>query len=268
MKYVKLIKTIEEIAPLELAPLWDNSGVQIYTGQEEIERVLICLDITEEVIKEAENKKTGMIITHHPLIFDSIKKIDTDQVTGRYVCRLIKAGICVYSAHLTFDNAREGNNFYMAKLLGMENLKTAAKERPGEGSKDPAELPSGMTGQLCRQMTPEEAASHIINALEIPQDGIRMVKGKNTIKKIGLCTGAGGDFLDYTIREGCELFITGDVKLHEAQRAKAEGISLIDAGHYGTEHIFAENFARQLKEKAGKELEIIESTVDTDPFMV
>ena len=78
MKYGKLIKTIEEIAPTDLAPLWDNSGVQIYTGEKEIEKVLICLEITEEVIKEAESKKTGMIITHHPLIFESIKKIDTN----------------------------------------------------------------------------------------------------------------------------------------------------------------------------------------------
>lgn len=268
MKYGKLIETIEEIAPADLAPLWDNSGVQIYTGREEIERVLICLEITEEVIKEAESKKAGMIITHHPLIFQSIKKIDTNEITGRYACRLIKSNICVYSAHLSFDNAGEGNNFYMAKLLRMENLKTPEIEGLREGSKEPAELPCIITGELIRQMTPRETVKHITNALGLAEGQIRMVKGKRMIKKIGLCTGAGGGFLDYAIGEGCDLFITGDVKLHEAQKAKAEGISLIDAGHYGTEHIFAENFAKQLKEKTGKGLEIIESTVDTDPFML
>lgn len=268
MKYGKLIKTIEEIAPTDLAPLWDNSGVQIYTGEKEIEKVLICLEITEEVIKEAESKKTGMIITHHPLIFESIKKIDTNEIPGRYACRLIKSNICVYSAHLSFDNAGQGNNFYMAKLLGMKNLKTPKKEGLREGAKDPEELPCVITGELIRQMSPREAVKHVTKALGLNEDVIRMVKGNRMIKKIGLCTGAGGGFLDYAIGERCDLFITGDVKLHEAQKAKAEGISLMDAGHYGTEHIFAENFAKQLKEKTGKGLEIIESTVDTDPFML
>ncbi len=260
MDYRQIINAIEKIAPPELSEEWDNSGQQIYCGQEEIARVLTALEITDEVIDEACRTGAGMIVTHHPLIFSSLRKISTEEAEGRYIRRLIREDISVYAAHLSFDNAERGNNFRLAQILGLENI-----YRPGSEGEDIC----GMIGYLPRTMSLKEAAIHTERALDLPAGRIRMVDGGNPrISKTAICTGGGGDLIDAAIKEECQLLITGDIRHHEAHNAKASGVSLIDAGHYGTEKIFAENFSAQLREETEGSLEITESTVNTDPFML
>ena len=114
IEYEKLITVLEEIAPPELTESWDNSGVQIYSGKKYIHCVLLTLEMNQQVIDEAVAMKADMIITHHPLIFGGIDSIDAaDKQTGSYIFQLIGHEISVYSAHLTFDNAPKGNNWYL-----------------------------------------------------------------------------------------------------------------------------------------------------------
>lgn len=261
MEYKKLINIIEEIAPPHLAESWDNSGVQIYTGKKNISAVLVCLEINRDVIAEAERRGMDMIVSHHPLIFGGTDCIDAgDGQTGEYITRLIRSDICVYSAHLSFDNAPLGNNYYMAQLLQLTNTARPMDNEDG--------IP-GLTGDLPLPMDLDEACAHVTKALKLPDCYIRTVGDPGAIlKKVGLCTGGGGEFLDIAIKEGCDLFITGDVKFHEAQKAKAKGIALIDAGHYGTEKIFAENFADQLRARASDGIIIEETSANTNPYVV
>ena len=116
MRKEELIKAIESFAPPELAEDWDNTGVQIDMGYPEVKRVLTALEITDEVIDEAMNAEADWIVTHHPLIFTSTSCIDYAGNTGRYIERLIRAGISVYSSHTAFDKAEGGNNDYLGKL--------------------------------------------------------------------------------------------------------------------------------------------------------
>ena len=90
--------------------------------------------------------------------------------------------------------------------------------------------------------------------------------GKEEIRKVAFCTGAGGDFIYTAVREGCDAYITGDLKLHEAQYAKAVGLTVIDAGHYGTEKIFTPNMAAQIRAQAGRSLEVLEAESNTNPY--
>lgn len=254
MNYDELIEAIESFAPLDDYVEIDSSGIQLKTGSGEFRRILVCLEINDDVIDEAVRENADMIVTHHPMLFYPVKNICDSDVPGRYIIKLIEHGISVYSSHLPFDFCPTGNNAYLAKLLGLEMDPVAAGIHSASGSfREPVSL--------------DEACRITEKALDLPEGYLRVVDGgKAELKRVGLCTGAGGDMIDEALGNGCDLYVTGDLKLHEAQYAKAMGISVIDAGHYGTEKIFAENFAAQLREVLGDRADVIEAVSDTNPY--
>ena len=281
MNYQDLIDIIEEIAPLDWFEDEDNSGIQIHTGKEEIDRVLVCLEINDAVLQEAQDKGADMIITHHPLLFHPVSSITPDTPVGRYILKAVQEGIDVYSSHLPFDAAVMGNNMYLAKLLKLEDV--ASPEDDWDDPDDDFDIivdddddddkfeydmdEIGSIGFLPRTMTFREFQTYVERCLDLPQHYVRCVDGgRDEICKVAFCTGAGGDFIYTAVKEGCDAYITGDLKLHEAQYAKAVGLTVIDAGHYGTEKIFTENMAEQLREKAGDDLEVIEAEANTNPY--
>ena len=124
MTDIKVIQAaIEQIAPPHLAEEWDNSGFQIRCDEaQKIRKILVCLEISDEVVAEAVADKADLIITHHPLIFGKISKVDHKNIMGNQIIRLIQAGISVYSAHTSFDSARRGTNQYLAEQIGLEEI--------------------------------------------------------------------------------------------------------------------------------------------------
>jgi len=265
MKMSELIAEIEVIAPREIEEEWDNSGMQINMGNQEVNRVLIALEITKSVIAEAMMKDVDFIITHHPLLFSKIDVVDYNTITGNYVIDLIKAGISVYSAHTTFDDTFGGNNEYLADILGLSRIRRIKNKRFAMKGDD-REYVVGRMGNFSELITMEAACRLVEEALGVKGE-LKTVGDQNKIiSTVGLCTGSGGDTMAAAIKNGCDLFITGDVKHHEAQIAREKGICLIDAGHYGTEKIFAENFADKLKKNVGSKIQIIESEINTNPF--
>ncbi|MCG8484579.1 MAG: Nif3-like dinuclear metal center hexameric protein, partial [Clostridia bacterium] len=126
----QFLQCMNDIAPEKLAEKWDNGGVQIDTHNEKFEKILVCMEITDEIIKEAIDKKADMIITHHPLIFSPIQSIQKDW-TGRTIVKLIQNNISVYSSHTSFDSVIGGNNDYLAKLLNISEVSTI-EEQKGE----------------------------------------------------------------------------------------------------------------------------------------
>lgn len=265
MPMSELIAEIEVIAPRELEEEWDNCGMQINMGNQEVNKVLIALEITKSVIAEAMMKDIDFIITHHPLLFHKIDVVDNNSITGNYIIDLIKASISVYSAHTTFDGAFGGNNEYLADLLGLSRIRRIKNKRPSMKG-DAREFVCGRMGNFPEPITMEAACRLVENALEIKGE-LRTVGDPNKIiSTVALCTGSGGDTMDAAIKNGCDLFITGDVKHHEAQKAREKGICLIDAGHFGTEKIFSENFADKLRKNIGSKTQVIESEINTNPF--
>lgn len=257
----ELISEIEEIAPRELEEDWDNCGMQINMGKKSVGKVLITLEITKNVIEEAKNKNVDFIITHHPLLFSKIDVVDYNNITGNYLIELIKSGISVYSAHTTFDETFGGNNEYLAELIGLTRIRRLKDYRPV-----PKDRIIGRMGNFKEPCTLKEACTIVEEALDI-EGKLRVVGDLDKkIKIVGLCTGAGGDTMEAAIRNGCDLFITGDVRHHEAQMALEMGLCLIDAGHFGSEKIFAENFASKLRKNLDSKIEIIESEINVNPF--
>ncbi|MDR3295549.1 MAG: Nif3-like dinuclear metal center hexameric protein [Clostridiales Family XIII bacterium] len=257
----KLIQNIEKIAPPNLALDWDNTGVQIDVGEDTVKRALVALEITDAVIREAQTVSADYIITHHPLLFHKIQRVDGHSVTGSQIIRLIRAGISVYSAHTSFDAVYGGNNDYLAELLDLRKIR---RFQPKNETPDQEII--GKIGDLSREMSLAEVCALLQERLEIRHSLPVVGNPESRIQKVGLCTGGGGDMIEDAVRNACSLFITGDVRHHEALLAEESGICLINAGHFGTEWIFVKNFAGRLKTAVGDVVEVVESRMGKDPF--
>lgn len=255
MRMDDFIREVENIAPLELQEPWDNSGIQIRAGNNEISKVLVALEINERVIDEAIGAGADMILTHHPLLFEEIKKIDSNEVAGNHIVKLIRRGISVYSSHTPFDKCIGGNNDYLGSILGIEDI----GPMPGD------ESAICRIGNLAFPMTCAEFAEHASCVLRIEKHFFHFAGiPDELVSKIGWCTGAGAEFLDTAVAAGCDLFLTGDVKYHTAQHARDLGMNVLDCGHYGTEYIFCENMRSKLDKFYN--LDIIQSRVNINPF--
>lgn len=256
-----LLMELRAIAPRELEEDWDNGGYQINMGSKVVNRVLVTLEITSGVIREAVEVGADFIVTHHPLFFNKLDVIDGNTVTGSYAINLIKNGITVYTAHTSFDSVFGGNNDYLADLLDLQKVRKLKVWTP-LGDKEII----GRMGSFHTPMTLQEAATLVERVLKLPEH-VRTVGDKlMRIHTVGLCTGAGGSSIEAVIKNSCDLFITGDVKHNEAQIAKEMGLCVIDAGHFGTESIFVENFAEKLKKATREAVEVLEAKSVVNPF--
>ena len=184
-----------------------------------------------------------------------MKRVDGNNITGNHIVKLIKRGISVYSTHTPFDKCIGGNNDYLGRILGIEDI---------------GALPGDNTcicriGSLSRPMTCAAFAEHASLALGIEKQFFNFVGiPDEVVSKIGWCTGSGAEFLDLAVAAGCDLFLTGDVKYHMAQHARDLGMNVLDCGHFGTEYIFCENMAMLLDKIPN--LDIMQSRVNLNPF--
>ncbi len=257
----KVIDAIRQAAPETLQESWDNSGVQILTDPEQtVERILSCLEINDDIVEEAIARKADLIVTHHPLIFGKLSAVRADDVVGGQIIRLIRAGISVYSAHTSFDSARMGTNEDLARQLGLSRI------RPMETAADDPEAGMGRIGEY----DPPVPFSAFVEKVKTVCGGNSFRAAGTLPEQVGrvtLCTGAGAEFLEEACRNGSDVYLTGDVKYHDARRASDIGLCVIDAGHYGTEVLFGENMAAQLREILGSSAEVLVAGTDINPFI-
>lgn len=122
-----IVRFMEEFAPPKLAEDWDNVGLMIGNREDEVNKVMVCLDVTPEVVEAAEANGVNMIVSHHPFIFKGLKRINSDDLKGRMIIDLIKKGINVYSAHTNLDVTKGGVNEQLSRALGLKNLKNLKK---------------------------------------------------------------------------------------------------------------------------------------------
>lgn len=259
MKINEIAKLIERNFPLSLAEPWDHCGIQI-GACDEINSVYVALDITPEVADDAISKDVDLIVSHHPVIFEPVDRILKESV----VMKLIKAGISVYTTHTPFDIGDGGNNDYFIKTIGLPG------GEPLKCTKD------GVRGELGRIVLLQEPISieEMLQKVKQISGTVHAVSGdiNRKVRKIGICTGAGAELIEPArLENDCELFITGDIKYHQAQDALAMGLSLIDATHYHMEKLFIENMVGYLRDNMQvmqEDVKIYESTVNIDPLII
>ncbi len=225
MKLKELTGAIEKVAPLSIQDSFDNSGLQVGFPEQEIESVLICLDVTEEVVAEAEKLGCQLILSHHPLLFHPLKMVSNTTYQQRCTVRAIKAGIAIYSAHTSLDNARGGVNYKIADAIGMDGLSwLSAKESSDAGS--------GVIGELRSPLTDNEFLLMLKDRFVVHALRHSATSGK-TIRKVAICGGAGAFLLPEAIRKGADCFVCGEFHYHDY--FENSGVLLAELGHYESE---------------------------------
>lgn len=260
MKKKEIYKILDDIAALSLAEDWDNSGVQVDAGNEDISSVLCTLELNDAVIGEAEEKGVQLIISHHPLMLEGIRSLDAENVPSRYVLRLAAAGISCFSLHTCFDVAAGGMNDYLAEYIGLRNITASLEQIQG--------VPQSRllrTGDIHEPMKLSAYAVYLRGRLN-SGPGFRVCGDPDSmIRRVCVCAGAGSGFWREALESGAELYVSGDIKHHDAAAAAECGLAIIDTTHAGTEFLFAPNIASQLRARVA-ELDIFEAESRVNPF--
>lgn len=244
MKIKDIYNFLDSIAPFDSAEEWDNVGLLVGQGDTEVKCAVVALDCTPDAIRTAKELSAQLIITHHPVIFDPLTAVTADTLPWL----LAKDNISVISAHTNLDKAESGVNAELAKSLEL-NAKPSATE------------PSLLVAGLSKPELFEDFVDFVKDRLNIKC--ARTYKASETVSKIALCCGSGGDLLQAAVEDGCDTLITGDIKHNVFIEAAHKGINLIDAGHYATEDIIIEPLALLLQNKF-PQVEFV--TVHSDPF--
>lgn len=248
-----IIEYMNKCYPESLAECWDNVGLLIGSGDREVKKVLLTLDVDLDVAREAVETGVDMIISHHPVIFNPIKSITDQDNEGKMVSMLLKNDISVYSAHTNLDVANGGLNDYAAKLLGINIEGYLCNETT-----------LGRYGYLDKEYTLNDILKLCKKVFK--NDILKFVGDKNkVIKKVAIVTGSGMSEIDKCYEKDIDLFITGDVKYSGAREGYQKGLSIIDAGHYGTEIIVVDLLYDMLNEQFPT-VEFIKSVNNTNIF--
>ncbi|WP_028510453.1 Nif3-like dinuclear metal center hexameric protein [Ruminococcus sp. NK3A76] len=242
-----IYRYIDELAPFSAQAGYDNSGLVIGNPYYGVKTMLTALDITNDIIADAEELGAELIVTHHPPIFRAIKRIDTESPVGN----LAMNGISVISAHTSFDSAKGGMNDILCERLGLTPDRPLAIE---DG------VPIGYICQ-CAATTPEEFADKIKAALNC--EVVRYNDMGGSIETVAVCSGSGGSLLADVLANECDAYITGDIKHDVFIDAYNAGLTVFDAGHFHTEDLFTDFMAQKLSEKF-PELTVLKAPSDRD----
>ncbi|MBR4794216.1 MAG: Nif3-like dinuclear metal center hexameric protein [Bacteroidaceae bacterium] len=254
MNIREIIDALERFAPLPLQDDYDNSGLQVGTTETEVSGVLLCLDVTRQVVDEAINNGCNLIISHHPLLFRPLKKLTDDNI-GSIVMSAVRLGITVYASHTNLDNASKGVNMRIANVLGLMDVKPLDEHPDGNGA--------GIIGRFPSPMTEDE-----LLALIKEQFGVQCIKhnGKlgRKISRMAVCGGSGAFLTDKAVEQGADAFMTGEIGYHRF--FGYDGIiKLIETGHFESEQFTVDLIADILKESF-PELKTVKTTTKTNPI--
>lgn len=246
MKCRDIIRILEELAPRAYACDWDNPGLLAGRGDKEVETILTAVDATDGVIRLAEEIGADLIVTHHPLIFKPVKQINDGNFIGRRLLTLIGKDISCYAMHTNFDIAPGCMADLAAARLGLKD--TAPLEVTGTDLKNGTELVGiGKVGRLSEPMTPAQIARLVKEKFGLPFVTAYGLEGREEpVEYAAVSPGSGGSMIAPALKSVAPVLITGDIGHHEGIDAAAQGLAVIDAGHYGLEHIFTEFIAGYL----------------------
>lgn len=241
MKAYEIISWLEKRYPTTSAQEWDNVGFLVGDDRKEVSHIFLALDLTEKVLEEAIQLGADMIITHHPMIFSGIKKINNHTFTGRKILRLIQKDIPYYAMHTNYDVL--GMAELSADYLNLRDRTVLSVTEESDTRREGF----GRVGKLPHKMSLLECAQYVKKCNHLSD--VRFYGDPDMeIETVAICTGSGKSMLKDVLKSGAQVYITGDIDHHTGIDAVAQGIGVIDAGHYGTEYIFAKEMKRILEE--------------------
>lgn len=262
-----IIDIIDGIAPFNLAETWDNCGLQAGNPDWPVKKIMAALDVTPAAMAAAVKNNCNLLVTHHPLLISGEKSIDFCKMPGSVIFTAARQKIAVVSAHTNLDKAEEGLNDYFAQKVGIEcQAPFQAAGEPDYG----ALAGIGRMGRLTHMMTAAQLADQMKQRLGIA--AVRLIGDPETsVRTVALCTGSGGSLTSQFLASGADIYITGDIKYHEARDIEAAGRVCIDVGHFASEHIAVELLTLKLDEaliSGNLEIETVAYNREQDPFRI
>lgn len=259
----QIISTIENFAPLSLQESYDNAGIQVGESNTIVSGVLIVLDITENIIDEAIEKKCNMIIAHHPLIFKGVKSITGSSYIERCIIKAIQHNIVIYAGHTNVDSVANGVSSRIADKL---QLKHCEFLKANVSKKDEMNSGLGMIGYLPKSMSE-------IDFLDILKENFHVKALKHSpwinkpIHKVAVCGGSGSSFIQSAISQKADVYVTGDIGYHQFFDHNNQ-ILLVDIGHFESEQFTRNLFYDLLFTEYGIQFPMMISEKEQSPMMI
>ena len=227
-----------ELAPREGAMDWDNVGHLLGDPDSQVSRVLVALDITEDVADEALAHGCELIVAHHPVMncrWLPVQSVRSDTPQGHLLLKLLRNGVSAICMHTNLDVAWGGVNDILAEKLKLV---------------DPGPLCDNGLGRVGRLEEPMDLADFVrFVSRSLGCNGVRYAGAGKPVCRVAVGGGACGEFEDDAIRAGCDTFVTADLSYHQFLDAKGKGINLIDAGHFPTEDPVCEKVITYLTDR-------------------
>ena len=257
MKIGIVLDALERFAPLPLQESYDNAGLQIGITEAEVSGVLLCLDVTEEVVDEALARDCNLIVSHHPLIFHKLAHVSDSTYVERCVMKAIKNDIAIASMHTNLDSALGGVNYKIAEKMGLGQITGIGDTKIVDG----VDGASGVIGVLEKPMAADDfiAMLKCTFNVECVQTNRPL---RRQISKVALCGGAGSFLLDDAVRAGADAFVTGEMHYHEFFGHDGQ-LQIAVIGHYQSEQFTAE-VLRSVIEPLG--IRCCMSEINTNPI--
>lgn len=227
-RVIDIYNYIDSFAPFSSQEEWDNSGFLVGESDKEVNKILVCLDITSATLNQAENIGCELIVSHHPVFMGGLKSL-TDNCLA-YKCA--KKGIAVISAHTCYDFAEGGVSDICAQALGLKNIRKAKS------------VPFTLGETDCK--TVMELAE---KAKDVFDTDITYSLEDKPIKTVAVVAGSGIDFMYDAMDEGADVFFTGEDRHHAFINAAENGLPLVCAGHFETEIIAVRPLAERLEKE-------------------
>ena len=271
-----IIQILDNLAPPSLAEEWDNCGLQLGDPSWSVAKIWVALDPTLRVVEAACDQKVDLLITHHPLIFKPLKALEFHTPLGAVLNLATRSNLAIFSAHTNLDSATGGLNDMLARRIGLKDLEplVAGKEVQGNPhNNDPLNSPEdrpgiGRVGYLGAAIDLKSFAGLIKK-----QMGLKRIKFAGDphleIKKVAVCTGSGSSLLETFFASGAQVYISGDMRYHDARDVEAAHLGVIDIGHFSSECFIAEELAARLGTifvETGMEVTVDACELEKDPF--
>ena len=236
----EILSALEAFAPVRLKMDFDNVGLLAGFSGKEVDRILVALDITDAVIREAVAEQAQLIVSHHPLFFSVNSITDTDR-TGRKLTAILSNGISAICMHTNLDAAAGGVNDMLADAAGLTGAVLLHEDAYDEAG---TPYSYGRVGTLSSQMKLADYLAFLKKRLNA--NGLRYHDAGRVVYKVATEGGSGGDDLKYAVAHGCDTYLTSDIKYDVFLEARELGINLIDGDHFCTENVVTSALQKKL----------------------
>ena len=257
----KLLATFESLWPLAGAEEWDRPGLTTGNPEQEISKVLLCVDVTLEVLSEAKAQGCELIISHHPILLKEVSYLAEDQLKGSLIGFALKHSIATFAAHTNADVVVGGVSDVLATQLGIS--KPLALVPTGDNAGH------GRIGKIEKPLKLADFANFVASKLPATSAPVRVAGDPDRlVKTVAVVGGAGDSFIQAAKQARADVLVTSDLRHHVSLDAITDpksAIALIDVSHFAAESLWLAPAAKTLASLL-PEVSFVVSQVGTDPW--